>query len=219
MTCRLGAAIAVLAFVAAPAYAHKGNPDYESKVTSVTPAVKGLRVSVLGRDDRLEVRNTTGRTVLIRGYSDEPYARLLPGGDVQVNQRSPANYLNEERDANVEVPDSADEKAAPQWRTIDGTGHFEWHDHRAHWMGAKRPEKVTDPDKRTRVFSWKVAIDVGGRPGRIAGVLDWTPRPGGGPPAGAIAVLALVAVGGGALVVAVRRRRSAGADAPEDEAW
>lgn len=219
MTHRLGAALAIALAIApaAPAFAHKGNPNYESKVTSVTPAVKGVEVTVLNRDDRLEVRNTSGRTVLVRGYSDEPYARLLPSGDVQVNQRSPARYLNEERDAGVDVPAFANAKATPRWRSVAGTGRFEWHDHRAHWMGKQRPEQVTDPDKRTRLFPWKVAIDIGGRPGRIAGVLDWTPRAGGGPPAGAIVAFALIALGGGTLVLVVRRRRATGAS--EKEAW
>ena len=109
---------------------------------------------------------------------------------MQVNQRSPATYLNDgPRCRCATCPTRADAKAAAAMADrVAGTGRFEWHDHRAHWMGAERPEKVTDPDVRTRVFDWKVEIAVAGRPGRIAGVLDWTPRAGGGPPAGALAL-------------------------------
>ncbi len=67
------------ALSAAPAaWAHKGNANYESDLRSVTPQVEGLEVQILDRDDRLELRNETGKTVVIQGYNDEPYARLLP---------------------------------------------------------------------------------------------------------------------------------------------
>ena len=214
---RLGAAIAIAIAAAAPAHAHKGDPNFISTVRSVTPAVAGLQVTMLDRDDRLELRNRSGRDVVVLGYEGEPYARVLAGGKVQVNTRSPALYLNTDRDAGGEVPKSAAAKAAPRWRTESGTGRFEWHDHRAHWMGAKRPEQVRDPSVRTRVFSWKVPIEVARREGRIAGVLDWTPSEDGGPPTAALIALAAVALGGGALVVVVRRRRRGGGGG--GEAW
>ncbi len=219
MTRRLGGVLAITLSIAAaaPAYAHKGDPNYISTVRSVTPEVAGLQVTMLDRDDRLELRNRSGRDVVILGYQDEPYARVLAGGRVQVNTRSPALYLNTDRDASGDVPDSADAKAPPRWRTESGTGRFEWHDHRAHWMGAKRPDQVRDPSARTRVFTWQVPIEVAERRGRIAGVLDWVPSDDGGPPAAALIALAVAVLGGAALVVVVRRRRRGGGG--EGEAW
>ena len=214
---RLGAAFAIAITAATPAYAHKGDPNYLSTIESVTPAVAGVKVSVLDRDDRLELRNRSGRDVVVFGYGGEPYARVLADGRVQVNTRSPALYLNSDRDAKAEVPSRANAKAPPRWRTESGTGRFEWHDHRAHWMGSERPKKVTDPDRRTRVFAWKVEMAVDGRRGRIAGVLDWTPAEDGGPPAGALVALGGVVLAGGALVVVVRRRRRGGGGS--GEAW
>ncbi|HYZ81773.1 MAG TPA: glycosyltransferase family 39 protein, partial [Solirubrobacteraceae bacterium] len=78
-------AVAVAALLAGPpaALAHKGNPHYRSTITHVTPAMHGLSVSVLNYDDRLQLQNTTGRTVTVFDYKGKPYARLLPDRTVE----------------------------------------------------------------------------------------------------------------------------------------
>lgn len=217
-------ALGLPAGAAAPALAHEGDPNFLSRVDGVTPRLDGVRVVVLNRDDRIEITNRSSKTIVIEGYNDEPYARLRADGAVEVNQRSPARYLNEERDGEVDVPAGIDGKGAPQWRLLDKTGRFEFHDHRMHWMAEGRPKQVKDPDRRTTVFRWKVPIDADGQRGAIAGTLFWTPEPGGGVPTGAliagVAIVALLA----ALVVVVRRRRAdEGGDgaggSPPQEAW
>ena len=112
--------------------------NYISTVRSA-PLAPGVTATVQDRDDRLMVRNRGRSTVTIYGYNREPYARIQPGGRVQINQRSPALYLNEDRYADVDVPRRANAKAAPVWKTLDNTGSFDWHDHRIHWMVKKRP--------------------------------------------------------------------------------
>lgn len=211
-------ALLALWLPAPAALAHGGGGvNYISTVRSA-PSAPGVSATVQDRDDRLMVRNTGRSTVTIYGYNREPYARILPGGRVQVNQRSPALYLNEDRYAQVDVPARASAKAAPEWKTLDSTGSFDWHDHRIHWMAKKRPGKVTDPDRRTKVFDWDVPVRVGSRPAAISGDLYWVPRPGGGFPLGAGIALGALILAGGALVVVVRRRRGA-AGGPTEEAW
>jgi hypothetical protein len=225
MSCFRGVVVAaLLALIATPAaFAHGGGgTDYSSKIRSVTPAVPGLRVHVLDRDDRLELRNRSGRTVVVEGYSREPYIRLSGDGTVEVNRRSPALYLNEDRLGATDVPASADERAAPRWKRVSGSGRFTWHDHRIHWMGAKRPDQVRELGARTKIFDWKVPMRVGARRGEVAGTLFWAGRPGQSFPLGAGIGLAVAILGGLALVVFVRRgrRRSSGAASqPEREAW
>src|SRR5690242_17300733 len=107
----LGLAVALLA--ASPAAAHQGNPNFRSVVDAVTPAVKGLTLRVLNYDDRFELTNHSGRMVTVKGYDGEPYARVRADGTVEVNKRSPAYYLNDDRYADVKVPASADPKAPP----------------------------------------------------------------------------------------------------------
>jgi hypothetical protein len=214
-------ASALIALVAAPAAsAHQGNPNYRSVINGVTPKVSGVRLEVLNLDDRLELQNTSGQTVVIQGYDGEPYARVLADGTVQVNRRSPAFYLNDDRFGAVKVPASAQPKATPQWQIVDRAGRFQWHDHRIHWMSKVPPKQVTDTSKRTKVFDWSVPVRVGDTPGAVKGSLFWQPTAGGGAPVAAIAALAALAVAGLGAVLVVRRRRQA--EAPvgaEVEAW
>ena len=138
---RAGLALAVSALLAAasPALAHQGSPNYLSQVRSIAPALQGLSVNVLNRDDRLAIQNTSGRTVVVQGYSHDPYLRLGGDGSVAVNTHSPAYYLNNDRYANAKVPAGAKATATPQWKPVSKTGRYEWHDHRMHYMGTGRP--------------------------------------------------------------------------------
>ena len=217
----LALAAAVLATAgAAPALAHEGDPNMLSEVREVTPDVPGVSVSVLNRDDRLLISNTSQETVLVRGYENEPYARIKADGTVEVNERSPAHYLNEERNGDVPVPDHASAGAEPQWRQVSRSGRFEFHDHRMHWMGEGRPPQIQDTGERTKIFDYRVPIEIGGRPGAIAGTLTWTPSADGGLPLGAILAFAGLVIGGCVVVIVVRRRRSAPAGRVRDaEAW
>lgn len=219
--------IALCGLLAAPAPAHEGNPNYESLVTSIVGA-DGVTAEVLNGDDRLLVINKSGKTVTIDGYDDEPYARIKPDGTVEVNQNSPATWLNTERDGEVAVPANASKDAEPDWKVEGRNGRFEFHDHRAHWMNDGNPPIVKDESKRTKVFDWKVPIEVDEQPAEITGVLWWRGT-GGGPPAAAFVALGVLALLGAALVVVVRKRRrdgdGPGGDAPATapkqtaEAW
>jgi hypothetical protein len=204
------AAGAVALAAAAPAAGHGGNPDYRSTVRAVEPPIRGIEVRVLNYDDRLEMVNRTGRTVAIPGYDDEPYLRIRGDGTVQVNRRSPSYYVNSERYGLSAPPPQADSKAPPQWQTVSKTGRYEWHDHRVHYMSKATPQQVTDEDKRTKVFDWKVPMTVGTRPAAIRGDLYWQPGSSSGAPAGAIVAFGIFVLVTGAFmgVVTLRRRRS-----------
>jgi hypothetical protein len=213
---------ALLALAAAPtAHAHQGNPNYRSVIDQVAPKLPGVRLQVLSLDDRLELQNTSGKTVIVKGYQGEPYARILGDGTVQVNHNSPAFYLNNDRTSTGKVPASAKAGATPDWQIVDRAGRFQWHDHRIHWMSTIAPKQVTDKTKRTKVFAWKVPLQVGTTNASVDGTLFWAGTGGGGTPVGAYGGLALIALLGLGAVLVVRRRR--GADAPvgaaEIEAW
>jgi hypothetical protein len=205
--------LAAAAF-AAPALAHEGDPRYDSVLTGEPP--RGIDVQVLNYGDRLSLRNETSETVVVEGYEEEPYARLLPDGTVQVNTRSPAAYLNDDPYADAPVPDSADPEAEPVWRTVEGDGRFEFHDHRIHWMTPDAiPPAVEDESQRTKVFDWAVPLTVGPERTAITGTLWW--RGGeGGMPVGAIAGFGGFLLASVLLVAAVRRRRRRAEPA---EAW
>ena len=219
------AAVTTLALVcagsAAPAFAHEGDPRYESLVTRVD-GIPGLRAEILNGDDRLLLIHTGSRPVVVEGYEEEPYVRFLPGGTVQVNRRSEASYLNSERDGQVDVPAfaSTSPTAAPVWRTVARTGRYEFHDHRIHWMAGGVPPAVRDDrTTRRRVFDWAVPVRSGATAGAVRGTLWWRGESGGiGPAAlGGMGALVLASLVGS---VWLQRRRSRRAEpAPASEAW
>jgi hypothetical protein len=195
---------------------------YRTYITRVVPSVPGLILHVLEFADRLIMVNHTGKTVTIYGYQEEPYARVLANGTVEVNLHSPAYYLNQSFYGDVIVPASASPSAAPRWSAIDRAGQFEWHDHRIHWMSPLLPPEVTDQAKRTKISEWEVPIRVGAQPATIYGQLFWVPEEGTKTPVAAIVALVAIALGGVALVVAVRRRRRSAAlqsGGPDAEEW
>jgi hypothetical protein len=221
---------------AQPPIQESGNPindqgssyHYRTYITSITPKVSGLSVEVLEFADRLLLRNHTGQTVTVYGYSGEPYVRLLPGGAAEQNMRSPAVYLNTNFYASVTVPPSANAGAPPKWEAVDQTGQFEWHDHRIHWMSPVTPPQVKDEGKRTKIFDWRVPIQIGTQPGAISGELFWVPNSSKAPAAAIAALVALILTGSVAVLVVRRRRRriaapAGGSDADEPpstrEAW
>lgn len=209
----------VLVSVPAAALAHGGNPNFLSRVTALAPATPGVEVSVLNRDDRLQLVNRSGQDVMVLGYEEEPYARIKADGTVEVNQNSQALYLNEDRLGRSAGPAGLTKDSPVRWKPLSGTGRFEWHDHRMHWMSESRPPQVEDENAETHIFDWKVPVTIGGAEGQIAGTLDWVPLPGGGLPTGLIrgsaAALILLCAG----VFVLRRRRNAGAGGEPAEAW
>ncbi len=220
----LALVVAMLVAMPAAASAHAGNPNYRSEIDRVTPAVPGVSFEVLNYDSYMQLLDRGGHAVTIYGYEGEPYARILKNGTVQVNKRSPALYLDENRYAEVQVPKYADAKAPPQWKTFDHSGTFLWHDHRMHYMATTTPPQVKDTSRKTKVFDYEIPIRVEGRKGAIDGTLFWV-----GPAntsktpfivAGIVLVLA-----GGAFVLIVRRRHRDDDDGPNPspepaaEAW
>ena len=214
----LTVATAVLALLlgAPVALAHQGNPHYRSVVTSVTPGVKGVDVSVLNFDDRLLMHNTSGRDVTIYDYATppKPYAQLLEDGTVQVNTNSEAYYLNEDRLGETSVP--ANLGSEPEWKQLSKSSRFEWHDHRAHWMGKSDPPNLKDKNVKTKIDDWKVPIAVAGEQGAIAGTLTWVPLDEGGLPVAAIFALAALLIALSVAAFVIRRRRSDDHGSDED---
>jgi hypothetical protein len=196
--------VGVLLVSAPAAFAHQGSPNFLSQVNS---APAGVKVTVLSRDDRLLLRSDGGHTVVIEGYSEEPYARIEPDGTVSVNTDSEAYYINEERDGQVPVPDAADSKGEPRWKEVSKTGRFEWHDHRMHWMSKDDPEQVKDKSVRTKVFDWKVPVEVDGKASAISGTLFWTPAAGTSVPWALIVGITVAAIAVLVGVTVLRHRR------------
>ena len=163
---------------AGPALADAAGPgDYRSEVTGIVPASEGVDAEIRGGDSFLELTVEPGHTVIVEGYSGEPYLRFLPDGTVERNRLSSATYLNDDRRADVTVPDDAEaatrDGAEPDWESVANGGTYAWHDHRVHWMDDATPP-VARGERLTGAYDpWRVPIVVDGVPAEVQGTLTY----------------------------------------------
>jgi hypothetical protein len=195
------------------------NVHYRSTLTRVSPRVPAISWRVIDLNDEIQLINHSPSTVTVFGYSGEPYLRILPDGDVELNENSPAYYLNRSFFASgVTPPANATAGASPAWTTVSRTGQFIWHDHRIHYYSTARPFNVKNADKTTLVFDWKVPFEVGSTRGALYGKLVWIGEKPFSFPVAAIVAFVVIVIASVAFVVVVRRRR-AGQQGPQREAW
>jgi len=156
---RLGAlssACALLALAAAPSLSAHGpggtQSGYVSSVSEIRPLILGLQASILGAQDRLLVRNWSGKVVIIFGPGRRPLFRF--------DQRGVSQF---------------DGKA---WRNLQAGTSFSWHDHRIGWFRSSPPEAVRRaPEKSHYIRAWTVPGTADGRPFLIRGLLGYAPPP------------------------------------------
>jgi hypothetical protein len=190
---------AVIAMVpATPAAAHGGSDtdltsDFRTQITAA-PDVDGLDVRTVGLDGLLEITWTGTGALVVAGYEGEPYLRFDDNG-VSINSRSPAAYLNQDRYAAVELPDTVDPDAEPDWQPASTTRTYQWHDHRTHWMSTTLPPQARqDPDRSHVIYErWEISVTIDGEDHVIVGDLTWAPAPDLLPWLAVTAAIALVA--------------------------
>ncbi|HJR26666.1 MAG TPA: hypothetical protein VJ804_14410 [Acidimicrobiales bacterium] len=175
LTARLVAVTAVLLVAdASPAMADPAGPgDFRSEVTGIVPAVDGVEAEVQGGDAFLELRVDEGHSVVVEGYSGEPYLRFREDGTVERNRRSPATYVNDDREGQGDIPPDATADAEPSWEEVADGGTYAWHDHRIHWMQDASPS-VPRGSRVGGVYDpWQVPIEVDGTATNIRGTLTY----------------------------------------------
>jgi hypothetical protein len=188
--------------------------DFQSELRTVRPGVPGLELEVLGGDERLKLRNRTGRTVVVEGYDKEPYLRFGRNGKVEQNRFSPATYLNKSRYEEQEVPLEAIPENEPDWKRIAAGGAYSWFDHRIHFTTRRPPPK---DGERRKIFDWTVPLSVDGQRVQALGTFSWEPTSDGFPVWLAVLLAALALLTVAALVLWRRRPHPAGAGKPEEE--
>jgi hypothetical protein len=195
-----GFALAIVVASATPAAADPPRPtNYESVITSVTPAVNGLEAQVVGGDSFMSLRVHDAAEVVVLGYEGEPYLRFGVNEIVEENIYSPAVALNQSR-YGATVDPTANAKATPSWRVVASDGEYIWHDHRIHWMAHSLPPQLNGKDTG-KVLDWNIPLLVGGQSVQIQGELFHTAAP------SAFPYLALGVVAAAAAALAMRRAR------------
>jgi len=202
---------------------------YSSILEKVYPQVAGVSWKVIDLNDEIRLINHSRQPVIVYAYQVTPnlgpnysggqYARILGNGTVQLNENSPAYYLNQSfYETGISVPSSATAGARPDWVTQAKTATLYWHDHRIHYLTPSVPQFIKNRgvDKRQFVFAWYVPIQVGSTRGYLYGKLFWNAEKPFAFPIGAIIAFIVVVMGGAALVIVVRRRRGR---MPPREAW
>jgi hypothetical protein len=190
-------ASAVLVAGATPASAHGLGgltpTNYQTLLTSVTPAIPGVELAVVDLGTRLELTNTTPHPVTVLGYDGEPYLRVGPAGAFE-NTRSPATYFNRSLTPTGSAPPkTVDAKAPPQWKRIGDGDTVSWHDHRAHFMGTSDPPAVArDRGHRHVIDQFQIRMRTQGTNITARGIIVWVPPPSPWPWVALAVVLAVV---------------------------
>ena len=179
-----------------------GGVGYVSSISGLRPPVVGVITTVLGGDDRLQLVNYSGKTIVVDGYEGEPFLRFA-GNGVWENLRSPATYLSSVRDPGAAaVPASADPAAKPVWRKVTAGSTYAWHDHRIHWTGAELPVAIQQAPRDIHlIFRWRVPAHADEKRFAITGFLGYRP-PVEAPGGGGTSWWLVAAIAGGILLVA-----------------
>jgi hypothetical protein len=176
--------------------------NYRTDVTGISPPAPGLQVRVREAGDKLELTNSSGREVLVLGYSQEPYLRVGPDG-VFENRRSPTSWANRSLSPVGKAPESYDPAAPPEWDRISSGTVAVWPDQRSRWVNPSDPPEVRRArgQRHLVVPSWRIPLRQGEQTLLITGTVTWVPGPS---PLPWVLVAALLAA---AVLVAARTPR------------
>ena len=165
-------ALSVAFVFPAAALAHGGGSQhgYVSTVQRIVNA-NGIEAEASG-DGHFSLTAPAGKTVVVHGYSNEPYVRFR-NGEIEVNDLSPTTYLNDEKTP----PARAAPAATPAWRRVGAGLTHTWDDRRTHWDAAEAPEAVrAEPNAPHHISDWKVTGTVDTKAFSVEGSLDWAPK-------------------------------------------
>jgi hypothetical protein len=135
--------------------------DYEARLPAGGVVTPGVRARVLDGDRKLELTVDPPRTVIVRGYGDEPFLRFSRRG-AEVNLDSPTAVADKLTPRGAIPVMSL--TAPPRWSLLTSGHRLTWHDHRL----GPRPGGGTAV---RGVAEWSIPIVVDGSPRRIEGEL------------------------------------------------
>ena len=164
------AAVALVVAAASPVLAHSGANAEANLRTRLDSAPPGLQVSVAA--DGSSITLSTTRSVVVLGYSGEPFLRYA-GGTVADNVNSLTSYSAANGVAG-QMPRSAG-RGPVRWHRLAASPAYTWTDSRVIWSGSRLPAAVRAEPKRDHLVSrWRIPVRVDGHPTAITGRVIWT---------------------------------------------
>jgi len=172
----LALSVAFAASLTPSARAHGERDPALRSIIDTAPRVRGLEVRVApGVAQRLEVRNTSGRTLEVLAMTGEPFLRIGPRG-VEANLNSRAWYASGNATGVVRAPRSAGPPAAPRWRSVSDRPRWGWFAHELHPdTSGSVPAAVVRAGRPARLGKWRVAVKVDGEPREVTGHFEYRP--------------------------------------------
>ncbi len=145
------------------------DPAASSYLARLGRVPAGIAAKVIDGDQRLWLRVSPRRTVVVIDYQGAPYLRFSPRG-VAVNTASAMFYLNQ---VPAETPPSrSGPHVAPRWSAVSGAHAYGWHDGRLHALAA-----TALAPGATYLGRWRVPLRIGGTPSAITGGLYFAASP------------------------------------------
>jgi hypothetical protein len=165
----LGVIVAALAVPSTAAAHGPVDPAASSYLARVGRVPAGIEAKVIDGDQRLWLRVSPRRTVVVIDYQGAPYLRFSPRG-VAVNTASAMFYLNQ---VPAETPPSrTGPHVAPHWSAVSGAHAYGWHDGRLHALAA-----TALAPGATYLGRWRVPLRIDGAPSAITGGLYFAASP------------------------------------------
>jgi hypothetical protein len=167
---RVLAVIVAVLVLPAQASAHGPvDPSATSFLARARQVPSGVEAKVVDGDQRLWMRVSPRRTVVVLDYRQAPYLRFT-GAGVQVNGNSEMFYLNQVPPQTP--PPGLGPQSRPHWLPVSSGHAYEWHDGRLSDLAA-----TTLAPGVTNLGQWRIALRVDGAPAALAGGLTYAPSP------------------------------------------
>jgi hypothetical protein len=157
-------------FAPAAAQAHGPvDPAASSYLARVSQIPAGVQGKVVDGDQRMWLRVTPARTVVVLDYQGGRYLRFSAAG-VQVNESSAMYYLNQV--PALIPPAGTGPRATPHWHRISSGHSYEWHDGRLSDLAA-----TALAPGATFAGRWRIPLQVDGTATAIVGGLYYRRSP------------------------------------------
>jgi hypothetical protein len=165
----LAVIVAVLALPAQASAHGPVDPSGTSFLARISQVPAGVDAKVVDGDQRVWMRVSPRRTVVVLDYRQVPYLRFT-GAGVQVNGNSEMFYLNEVPAQTP--PPGLGPQSPPHWLSVSSGRAYEWHDGRLSDLAAT----ALTPGA-TSLGQWRIPLRVDGAPAALAGGLTYAPSP------------------------------------------